>query len=182
MSSPAGQPPTTMTAVTARAYGGPEVLANETVPVPTPQAGELLVEVRASSLNALDWHFLTGTPYLMRLMFGMRRPKRFVRGADVAGVVVDVGEGVTRFAVGDPVFGEVVEGFQWRNGGTFAQYVNAPEAALERIPDGVSFVEAAAVTTSALIALFTVRNEAKVQPGERVLVNGAAGIRSWRST
>ena len=98
--------PSTMTAVTARAYGGPEVLATETLPVPTPQAGELLVEVRASSLNALDWHFLTGTPYLMRLMSGMRRPKRFVRGADVAGVVVAVGDGVTRFAVGDPVFGE----------------------------------------------------------------------------
>ena len=98
--------PTTMRALTARTYGGPDVLALEELPVPTPADGELLVEVWASSLNALDWHFLTGTPYLMRLMFGLRRPKRFVRGVDVAGVVVGGGDGVTRFRVGDAVFGE----------------------------------------------------------------------------
>ena len=97
MSSPLTHEPTarrlpgTMTAVTARTYGGPEVLAIEKIDVPSPQAGDVLVEVKATSLNALDWHFLTGTPYLMRLLFGLRRPKRIVRGADVAGVVVAVG-------------------------------------------------------------------------------------------
>ena len=96
----AGHIPSTMTAVTARTYGGPEVLATEELPVPSPQTGELLVEVRATSLNALDWHVLTGTPYLMRLMSGLRRPKRFVRGADVAGDGDDPfgGHGVERLA------------------------------------------------------------------------------------
>jgi NADPH:quinone reductase-like Zn-dependent oxidoreductase len=160
--------PSTMTAVTARAYGGPEVLATETLPVPTPQAGELLVEVRASSLNALDWHFLTGTPYLMRLMSGMRRPKRFVRGADVAGVVVAVGEGVTRFAVGDPVFGEAP-------GGGCGEYLTVKETSVVAIPDGVSFEAAGATPVAGLTALQGLRTHGDVQPGERVLINGAAG-------
>lgn len=160
--------PSTMTAVTARTYGGPEVLATETLPVPTPQAGELLVEVRASSLNALDWHFLTGTPYLMRLMSGMRRPKRFVRGADVAGVVVGVGDGVTRFAVGDPVFGE-------GPGGGCGQYLTLKEANVVAIPEGVSFEAAGATPVAGLTALQGLRTHGDVQPGERVLINGAAG-------
>ena len=160
--------PTMMTAVTARSYGGPEVLATEELPVPTPQAGELLVEVRASSLNALDWHFLTGTPYLMRLMFGMRRPKRFVRGADVAGVVVAVGEGVTRFAVGDSVFGE-------GPGGGCGQYLTVNATSVVAIPDGVSFENAGATPVAGLTALQGLRTHGDVQPGERVLINGAAG-------
>ena len=160
--------PTTMTAVTARTYGGPEVLAIEELPVPTPEAGELLIEVRASSLNALDWHFLTGTPYLMRLMFGMRRPKRFVRGADVAGVVVAVGEGVTRFAVGDSVFGE-------GPGGGCGQYLTVNATSVVAIPDGVSFENAGATPVAGLTALQGLRTHGDVQPGERVLINGAAG-------
>ena len=138
--------PSTMTAVTARTYGGPEVLATEALAVPAPQAGELLVAVRASSLNALDWHFLTGTPYLMRLMFGMRRPKRFVRGADVAGVVVGVGDGVTRFAIGDAVFGETP-------GGGCGQYLTVKETGVVAIPEGVSFEAAGATPVAGLTAL-----------------------------
>ncbi len=175
MSSPATTPestvprlPATMAAVTARDYGGPEVLAAEELPVPTPQAGELLVEVRASSLNALDWHFLTGTPYLMRLMFGMRRPKRFVRGADVAGVVVALGEGVTRFAVGDSVFGE-------GPGGGCAQYLTVDASSVVAIPDGVSFENAGATPVAGLTAVQGLRTHGDLQTGERVLINGAAG-------
>jgi len=160
--------PTTMTAVTARDYGGPEVLATEELPVPTPQAGELLVEVRASSLNALDWHFLTGTPYLMRLMFGLRRPKRIVRGADVAGVVVAIGADVARFAVGDVVFGE-------GPGGGCGQYLTVKETSVVAIPDGVSFEAAGATPVAGLTALQGLRMRGEVQPGERVLINGAAG-------
>lgn len=160
--------PATMTAVTARAYGGPEVLATETLPVPTPQAGELLVEVRASSLNALDWHFLTGTPYLMRPMSGMRRPKRIVRGADVAGVVVGVGDGVTRFAVGDSVFGE-------GPGGGCGQYLTVKETSVVAIPDGVPFEAAGATPVAGLTALQGLRTHGGVKPGDRVLINGAAG-------
>jgi NADPH:quinone reductase-like Zn-dependent oxidoreductase len=157
-----------MTAVTARTYGGPEVLAIETLPVPTPTASELVVEVKASSLNALDWHFLTGTPYLMRLMSGLRRPKRFVRGADVAGVVVAVGDGVTRFGVGDAVFGDAP-------GGGCGQYLTVNDADVVAIPDGVSFEAAGATPVAGLTALQGLRTHGAVQPGERVLINGAAG-------
>ncbi|HUS42650.1 MAG TPA: NAD(P)-dependent alcohol dehydrogenase [Ilumatobacteraceae bacterium] len=160
--------PTTMTAVTARSYGGPEVLATEELPVPGPRAGELLVEVRASSLNALDWHFLTGTPYLMRLMIGIRRPKRFVRGADVAGSVVAVGTGVTRFAVGDAVFGE-------GPGGGCGQYLTVKETSVVAIPDGVSFEAAGATPVAGLTAAQGLRAHGAVQPGDHVLINGAAG-------
>jgi NADPH:quinone reductase-like Zn-dependent oxidoreductase len=159
--------PSTMTAVTARAYGGPEVLAIETLPVPAPRAGELLVQVRAASLNALDWHFLTGTPYLVRLMFGMRRPKRIVRGADVAGVVVDVGDGVTRFAIGDAVFGQ--------GAGGCGQYLTVKETNVVSIPDGVSFEAAGATPVAGLTALQGLRTHGDVQPGDRLLINGAAG-------
>jgi NADPH:quinone reductase-like Zn-dependent oxidoreductase len=160
--------PTTMRAVTARTYGGPEVLAAEELPVPTPGDRQLLVAVRASSLNALDWHFLTGTPYLMRLMAGLRRPKRIVRGADVAGVVVAVGEGVERFRVGDAVFGE-------GPGGGCGEYLTLNENNVVAIPDGVSYEAAAATPVAGLTALQGLRTHADVQPGERVLINGAAG-------
>jgi NADPH:quinone reductase-like Zn-dependent oxidoreductase len=163
-------------AVIADQYGAPAQLRLGEVDRPVPGEGQVLIRVHAASVHADVWHMIRGVPYALRLMGGgLRRPANPIPGTDAAGVVEELGPGTSRFQVGDPVFGEVVEGFQWRNGGTFAQYVAAPEAALERIPDGVSFVEAAAVPTSALIALFTVRNEAKVQPGERVLVNGAGG-------
>ncbi len=158
----------TMRALTARTYGGPEVLAVEELPIPTPADGELLVEVHASSLNALDWHFLTGTPYFMRLMSGLRRPKRFVRGADVAGVVVGVGAGVTRFHIGDPVFGE-------GPGGGCGQYLTIKQDNVVTIPDGVTFESAAATPVAGLTALQGLRTHGAVQPGDRVLVNGAAG-------
>jgi NADPH:quinone reductase-like Zn-dependent oxidoreductase len=157
-----------MRALTARSYGGPEVLALEELHVPTPADGELLVEVRASSLNALDWHFLTGTPYVMRLMSGLRRPKRFVRGADVAGVVVGVGDNVTRFGVGDAVFGD-------GPGGGCGQYLTVKEDDVVQIPDGVPFESAAATPIAGLTALQGLRTHGAVKPGDRVLVNGAAG-------
>ncbi len=167
-SAAAGHLPTTMTAVTARTYGGPEVLAIETLPVPTPAAGELLVEVRATSLNALDWHFLTGTPYVARAAFGLRRPKRFVRGADVAGVVVAVGDGVTQFGVGDSVFGE-------GPGGGCGEYLTLKDASVVPIPEGVSFEAAGATPVAGLTALQGLRTHGAVEAGDRVLINGAAG-------
>lgn len=165
-----------MKAVIADQYGAPAQLRVGEVDRPVPGEGQVLVRVHAASVHADVWHMVRGVPYVLRLMGGgLRRPAEPIPGTDTAGVVEALGPGTSRFHVGDPVFGEVVEGFQWRNGGTFAEFVTAPEAALERIPEGVSFVDAAAVPTSALIALFTVRREARVQPGERVLVNGAAG-------
>jgi NADPH:quinone reductase-like Zn-dependent oxidoreductase len=163
-------------AVIAEQYGAPAQLRVAEVDRPEPGEGQVLLRVHAASVHADVWHMVRGVPYALRLMGGgLRRPANPIPGTDAAGVVEALGPGTERFAVGDPVFGEVVEGFQWRNGGTFAEYVACPETALERIPDGVSFVDAAAVPTSALIALFTVRNQAEVRPGERVLVNGAAG-------
>jgi NADPH:quinone reductase-like Zn-dependent oxidoreductase len=163
-----GRVPRTMTAVTARAYGGPEVLAIEEIDVPVPQAGEVLVAVRATSLNALDWHFLTGTPYLMRLLSGLRRPKLPVRGADVAGVVVAAGADVTRFRVGDAVFGQAP-------GGGCAGFVTVRETSVVAIPEGVSFEAAAAIPVAGLTALQGLRTHGAVHPGDRVLINGAAG-------
>jgi NADPH:quinone reductase-like Zn-dependent oxidoreductase len=157
-----------MTAVTARTYGGPEVLATEELAVPTPADDQLLVEVKASSLNALDWHFLTGTPYIARAAFGPRRPKRFVRGADVAGIVVAVGDAVERFRVGDAVFGE-------GPGGGCGEYLTLREGNVVAIPDGVSFEAAGATPVAGLTALQGLRTHGDVQPGDRVLINGAAG-------
>ena len=160
--------PTTMTAITARTYGGPEVLATEELPVPAPADNHLLVEVKASSLNALDWHMLTGTPYVARAMFGLRRPKQIVRGADVAGVVVAVGSAVERFSVGDAVFGE-------GPGGGCGEYLSLHEGNVVAIPDGVSFESAGATPVAGLTALQGLRTHGDVQPGDRVLINGAAG-------
>lgn len=162
-------PPSRMRAVVARRYGTADVVAIEDVPVPAPDTGEVLVGVAASSLNALDWHFLTGTPYFLRLMSGLRRPRRVIPGADVAGTVVAVGPGVERVAVGDKVFGEA------SGRGGCSPYATVAERSLAALPVGVSFEAAAATPVAGLTALQGLRTHGKVQPGDRVLVNGAAG-------
>jgi NADPH:quinone reductase-like Zn-dependent oxidoreductase len=160
--------PATMTAAVGRRYGGAEVVGIEEVPVPAPGRGELLVRVQASSLNALDWHFLTGTPYFIRLVAGLRRPRHVVRGADVAGTVVAVGAGVTAFAPGDEVFGES------QHGG-FAPYATVKATNVVAKPHGVSWEAAGATPLAGGTALQALRTHGAVQPGDRVLVNGAAG-------
>jgi NADPH:quinone reductase-like Zn-dependent oxidoreductase len=160
--------PTTMAAVVARRYGPPEVLALEPVSVPTPGQGEVLLKVAAASLNALDWHHLTGTPYFMRVVAGVRRPKRTIPGADVAGAVVATGPGVTELRVGDAVFGD-------GEGGGCAAYASLPARRLVRKPAGVSFEAAAATPVAGLTAVQGLRTHAALQPGERALINGAAG-------
>jgi NADPH:quinone reductase-like Zn-dependent oxidoreductase len=143
-----------------------------------PRAGErlVLVGVRAASMHPDVWHAVTGRPYVLRVMgSGLRRPTERVPGTDVAGVVDAVGPGVTRFRPGDEVYGEVVAGNQWRNGGAFAERVAVPEQRLAPMPQGLEFDRAAAVPTSALIALRAVRSEGRVHEGQRVLVNGAGG-------
>jgi NADPH:quinone reductase-like Zn-dependent oxidoreductase len=128
----------------------------------------VVVRVEASSLNALDWHYLTGTPYFMRLMAGFRRPKRTIPGADVTGTVVAVGPGVSELEPGDEVFGQCA-------GGGCAAYVTTKVGHLVRKPAAVSFVAAAATPVAGLTALQALRTHAHVRPGEKVLVNGAAG-------
>jgi NADPH:quinone reductase-like Zn-dependent oxidoreductase len=158
-------------AVRQRRYGGPEVL--ELVrqqPAPAPAAGEVRVRVHAASLNARDWHVMRGEPRVARLMdravFGRRAPREPVRGTDLAGVVNAVGDGVTRWAVGDAVFGE--------GAGTFADYALAAEGQLAALPAGMSFAEAAATPLAASTALLCL-DEAGLEPGDTVLVNGASG-------
>ena len=165
---PAADPPSTMHAAVARRYGAADVVAIEEIPTPTPDTDQVLLRVEAASLNALDWHFLTGTPYLLRLVAGLRRPKRIIPGADVAGIVVATGDEVTTLRPGDAVFTE-------GPGGGCAPYVAIEAAALEPMPVGVSFVAAAATPVAGLTAVQALRTHAGVQPGEHVLVNGAAG-------
>lgn len=158
-----------MKALVSDRFGPPSMLRVEDEPVPTPRPDEVLVGVRASSANPADWHRFTGLPLVIRPVFGVRRPRRRVVGSDVAGVVEAVGSAVTRFAVGDAVFGES------SNGGTMAEFAAVAADELARKPESVSFEQAGAVGIAGLTALQGLRDKAKVQPGERVLVNGAAG-------
>jgi len=157
-----------MQAVVGRCYGGPEVLALETVAVPEPGAGDVLVRVRAAGVNPLDWHYMRGSPYIMRLQSGLGRPDDVRLGVDFSGVVEAVGENVTRFVPGDAVFGGA--------NGAFAEYVIiAEDRAVAPKPDGIGFDEAAGVPIAALTALQAVRDKGRVGNGDRVLINGASG-------
>ena len=127
------------------------------------------MQVAATSLNALDWHYLTGTPYFLRIVAGVRRPKRTIPGADIAGTVVATGPGVSEPSVGDAVFGE------GDGGGGCAAFVAVPADRLVPKPPAVSFESAAATPVAALTALQGLVTHGALQPGERVLINGAAG-------
>lgn len=147
-------------------YGTPDVLELTDLPTPVPGEGEVLVRVRAASVNYADWLLLTGTPRLVRLAVGVRRPKNPVRGTDLAGVVEAVGPGVTGLRPGDEVFGQGV--------GTFAECALAKAAHLVPKPANLTFEQAAALPLAGVTALHGLR-AARVEPGDRVLVNGAAG-------
>lgn len=159
-----------MRAVVYSAYGGVEQLKLEEVARPVPGPGEVLIRVKAASLNLWDWDLLRGQPFLARLG-GLMKPRHPILGADVAGIVEAVGTGVGRFAVGDAVFGDL-SGANW---GGFAEFVCAPEAMLTTIPDGVSFEAAAATPQAGLLAWQGSRWKGEVRAGDRVLVNGGGG-------
>lgn len=157
-----------MQAIVYRCYGGPEVLQLEQVARPEPAATEVLVQVHTASVNPLDWHYMRGAPYIMRLMSGLGAPADPRMGVDFAGTVAAVGSSVTRFDVGDRVFGG-------RNG-AFAEYLVIPQdRALAKIPDTVNFEEAGAVGVAAVTALQALRDQGGLQAGQKVLVNGASG-------
>lgn len=165
-----------MKAVFQGAYGSPDMLRIKEIERPVAAAGEVLVQVRAASVHPDVWHVVTGLPYVLRILgAGVRKPKNPVPGTDLAGVVVAVGENVTRFRPGDQVFGETIKGMQWVNGGAYAEYATAPEDCLALKPANVSFEQAAAVPTSALIALASLRAGGEIQAGQAVLINGAGG-------
>ena len=161
-----------MKAVRYHRYGGPDVLELQEVAMPAAGDGELLVRVRAASVNPLDWHFMRGAPYLVRAMAGLSRPKPSASrlGADMAGSVEAVGQDVTGFQPGDEVFGGLEER------GTLAEYISVrADAVVLQKPAGLTFEQAAAVPVAAFTALQALRDKGRVQPGQKVLVNGASG-------
>jgi NADPH:quinone reductase-like Zn-dependent oxidoreductase len=160
-----------MKAIIYTKYGSPDVLHLEEVEKPTPKDNEVLVKVQAASLNAGDWHALRGTPFLQRLESGFPRPKNQILGADVAGIVEAVGENITQFQPGDEIYGDLY----WCGFGAFAEYVCIPEKSLALKPANISFEEAAAVPQAAFTALHALRDQGQVQPGQKVLINGASG-------
>jgi NADPH:quinone reductase-like Zn-dependent oxidoreductase len=164
-------------AIVQSGYGPPEqVLRVAQVPTPVAGPGQVLVRVRATSVHADVWHAVTGIPLVLRLMgSGVREPRTPIPGTDLAGEVVSLGAGVTGLAVGQRVLGEVTPTNQWRNAGTFAEYVDVAADTLAPMPAGLTFEQAAAVPTSALIALTNLRDQGGVRAGDRVLVNGAGG-------
>ena len=162
----------TMKAAVFTEYGSPDVLQLKEVDKPVPADNEVLVQVRASSVNAADWRMLHADPFLVRLYGGLFRPKKFqTLGADIAGRVEAVGRNVTQFKPGDEVFGDVfASGF-----GGFAEYKCARENELVLKPVNLSFEEAAAVPLAALTALHGLRDKGQIHAGQKVLINGASG-------
>jgi len=158
----------TMQAVMRRCYGPPEVLAVEKIEKPVPADDQLLVRVHAASINPVDWHYIRGAPYIMRLDAGFGAPVNPRVGTDFAGTVEAVGKDVTRFRPGDAVFGG--------RSGALAEYLVITETGnLALKPAGISFEQAAAVNVAGLTALQTLRDRAALEPGQKVLINGASG-------
>jgi NADPH:quinone reductase-like Zn-dependent oxidoreductase len=159
-----------MKAVVYDRYGPPGVLRIEDVEEPRPKSGELLVNVRATSLNASDVEFLTGSPAYIRMMFGLTKPKFRILGSDVAGTVEALGPGVSGFDVGDAVVGDVLGTF-----GGFAERACVPAEAMTRIPEGMSFEDASTLPQAACVALQGLRDVGQLKEGEHALINGAGG-------
>src|SRR5688572_31070784 len=156
-----------MKAITQDRYGSPEVLAARDIDRPDISDDEVLLRVQAASIHIGDWVLMTGVPYVMRLGTGLGRPKHRVPGTDIAGTVEAVGTQVKGLRSGDEVFGWCA--------GAFAEYAAAPEDQLVKKPANLSFQQASAVGVSATTALQLLRDNAKVQAGHRVLINGASG-------
>ncbi len=158
-----------MKAIVQERFGPPDVYELVDTATPVVGPGDVLIQVRAASLNPYDWHMVRGDPRIARLMggVGLRRPKNRIAGIDVAGRVEAVGAGVADLAVGDDVFGFCT--------GAFAEYAAGDATLVARKPASLSFEQAAAIPMGAVTALHAIRDVGQVRPGQRVLVNGAAG-------
>jgi NADPH:quinone reductase-like Zn-dependent oxidoreductase len=156
-----------MKAICQHRYGSPDVLELEDVEKPVIDDDGVLVRVAATSVNPLDWHMMRGQPYFVRLMSGLRRPKSSRPGVDVAGHVEAVGANVTQFRPGDEVFGAC--------GGAFAEYACGKERHFVPKPAGLTFERAAAIPIAGCTALQALRDAGRLQPGQKILINGAAG-------
>jgi NADPH:quinone reductase-like Zn-dependent oxidoreductase len=160
-----------MKAIVRYEYGSPDVLELKDIDKPVVKDDEVLVRVQAAGVNMADVDYLRGLPQAARLATGLRRPKNHALGLDVAGTVEVVGKDVRRFQPGDEVFGDLTEyGF-----GAFAEYVSAPQAAFALKPPSLTFEEAATIPQAAVMALQGLRDKRPVQPGQKVLINGAGG-------
>jgi NADPH:quinone reductase-like Zn-dependent oxidoreductase len=164
----AATPRTPVKAVVYCDYGGPDVLEVVDIEKPAPADNQLLIKVRAVGLNPFDWHYMRGTPYVMRLDSGLRKPKSVRLGVDYAGTVEAVGRSVTRFKPGDEVFGG-------RNGALAEEITVLADGAVTLKPANVTFEQAAGVGIAASTALQGLRDKGQIQPGQKVLINGASG-------
>lgn len=160
-----------MKAITYTQYGSPDMLRFTDVPKPALRDGHVLVKIHAVAVNSADDRLLRGEPRVMRLMFGLFKPKNTILGSDIAGRVEAVGRGVTQFRVGDAVYGEL----SGSGMGGFAEYVVAPVGVLAHKPAQLSFEEAAAVPMAGITALQALRDQARLRAGEQVLIYGASG-------
>ena len=156
-----------MHAIVQDTYGTVDVLHTEDIDVPQFADNEVLVHVAAASIHVGDWILMTGSPFVMRFATGLRRPKNRVPGTDIAGTVVAVGKDVARFQAGDDVFGWCA--------GAFAEFASASEDQLVKKPVDLTFEQAAAIGVSASTALQLLRDDGAVEPGQKVLINGASG-------
>ncbi len=160
-----------MKAIVYTQYGSPDVLQLKEIEKPTPKDNEVLVKICAASVNAYDWHYMRADPFLVRLMGGLFRPRNPRLGADIAGRVEAVGRDITQFRPGDEVYSDLAAS----GNGAFAEYAAVPEQALVLKPTNLSFEQAAAVPMAAVTALQGLRDAGKIQPGQKVLINGASG-------
>jgi NADPH:quinone reductase-like Zn-dependent oxidoreductase len=158
-------------AIVYTTYGSPDVLQLKDMEKPTPKDNQVLVKVHAASANPADWHLMRAEPFLARFANGLLKPKNTRLGADLAGRIEAVGSNVTRFRIGDAVFGELPLDAM----GSFAEYVCISEEVLALKPDKLTFEQAAAVPLAAFTALQGLRDKGQIRPGQRVLVNGASG-------
>ena len=160
-----------MRAIVRTTYGSPDVLRLEEIAAPEPGAGDVLVRIRAASVNRADLDYLTGSPAITRMLMGVRRPKVERVGLDAAGEVAAIGSGVRSLQVGDRVYADLTQHGQ----GAFAEFACAPESAWHAMPANIDFEQAAAVPQSAILALEGLAARGGVQAGDTVLINGASG-------
>lgn len=160
-----------MKAIVLSRYGTPDCLELKDIEKPIPKDGEVLVKVYATAVNDWDWCLVRGSPFYIRVFCGWRKPNIPIPGAEVAGLVESVGQNVTQFRVGHAVYGDISEsGF-----GGFAEYVCVPETSLALMPEGLTFTEAAAIPHAAMLAVQGLMDVGQLQPGQKILINGAGG-------
>jgi NADPH:quinone reductase-like Zn-dependent oxidoreductase len=161
-----------MRAIVYTKYGPPDVLELKEVEIPAPEDNEVLVKVLAASVNAPDWRSMRANPFFSRFTNGLLKPKNTMLGVDIAGRIEAVGRNVSQFQPGDEIFGDVYE----EGLGAFAEYKSVPEeGALAIKPTNLTYEEAAAVPSAAVTALQGLRDQGQIQPGQKVLINGASG-------